>query len=310
MRRSTSLSVACAAAVALVLAGCTGSGEETSLGPDQPAAAIADHDADVDALARVSLTGNLGTMPFFNFKPPLTLTGEVAREADEGTGPAVEPGDAVAVHVASLNANTETIEASSYEEGRGPELLLVDEANLPPALYEAVIGSRVGSRVLFGAPVDTVTMIYSFEILAAAPVFERAEGEAVTQPRGLPVVTSSDGGEPKLAPVTGDPPADLVVQPLVTGSGDPVGAESWVVVNHASWLWDGTELASTWNEGGPTVVRLTDAISGWQEGLAGQPIGSRVMLLVPPAKAFGDDASEMIPAGSTLVYVVDILAGM
>ncbi|RIQ22077.1 FKBP-type peptidyl-prolyl cis-trans isomerase [Jiangella rhizosphaerae] len=327
MRRTTSVTAAGAALAVLLLAGCSGDEPHTPAsagqrataepsapgGPSGPAAPPAssppvDHEADVAALEGVTLTGNPGTMPFFNAEPRLTLTGEVARVADVGTGEVVEPGDALAVHVASFNPQTETIEASSYEQG--PELLVAEPGGLPEPLLEAMVGTPVGSRVLFGAPVDGLTTIYSFEILASAPVFAQAEGTAVTPPAGLPVVTFAGDGTPTLTPAEGEPPGDLVVQPLITGTGDPVTAESWLVVNYSTWLWDGTEVVSAWNDGPSTVMRLADAITGWQEGLAGQPIGSRVLLVVPPRKAFGAEPTERVPANSTVVVVVDILAGM
>lgn len=322
MRRSASVTATCAALTVLLLVGCTGEGQDDSAAPGQPSTTEpsasdtvppappppGDHEADVAALAGVTLTGNLGTMPFFNVESPLALGGEVARVADVGTGPAVEAGDAVAFHVAAFNVATETIEASSYEQG--PELLLAEEGDLPPALLEAMVGAQVGSRVLFGAPIDGVTTVYSFEILGTGPVFERAQGTAVTPQAGLPVITRSEAGEPAMAPVEGAPPASMVVQPLITGEGDPVGADSWLVVNSSTWLWDGTAVGSTWADGPPTVLRLADAFTGWQEGLEGQPIGSQVMLVLPPGKAYGNEASEGVPAGSTVVVVVDILAGM
>ena len=69
---------------------------------------------------------------------------------------------------------------------------------------------------------------------------------------------------------------------------------------------------------------LHDAHGAWQmifgvntlpeyrkQGLAGQPVGSRVMLIVPPSLAYPDgNAEPAIPAGATLVYVVDILYAM
>ncbi|MCL1898457.1 MAG: FKBP-type peptidyl-prolyl cis-trans isomerase, partial [Micrococcales bacterium] len=70
------------------------------------------------------------------------------------------------------------------------------------------------------------------------------------------------------------------------------------------------EVVSTWVNGHPEVVRLSDAIDGWQEGLGGQSIGSQVMLIVPPTKAFGAKGTEKVPPDATLVYIIDILAGM
>ena len=49
-------------------------------------------------------------------------------------------------------------------------------------------------------------------------------------------------------------------------------------------------------------------IEGWQKGLVGQTIGSQVLLVIPPDQAYGDKEQGPIPANSTLVFVIDILA--
>jgi len=56
-------------------------------------------------------------------------------------------------------------------------------------------------------------------------------------------------------------------------------------------------------------VGQAGVIAGWNEGLVGQKVGSQVMLVVPPDKGYGEEGSgDTIPGGSTLVFVVDILA--
>ena len=55
-------------------------------------------------------------------------------------------------------------------------------------------------------------------------------------------------------------------------------------------------------------TRLSGVIPGWTQGLAGQTVGSQVLLVIPPDLGYGDQASGSIPANSTLVFVVDILA--
>lgn len=321
MRRGSRVTGICATLISLFLVGCSADGPDAPPDGGQPSIAgpspstadpqpapLVDPDADAAALAEVTLTGNLGTMPFFNVAPQLTLTGEVARVADEGSGRAVEAGHAVAVHVASFGVASDAIEASTYEQG--PELLLVDEGSLPSPLFDALVTARVGSRVLFGAPIDGDTKIYSFEVVGTGPVFDRAEGAAVSPPADMPVITLTDGGEPTMKPAGGDPPGSLAVQTLIKGDGDQIRADSWLVVHYSTWLWDGTEVESTWMDDQRMVVRMADAIIGWQEGLAGQTIGSQVLLVVPPDKAFGTEATERVPSGSTVVIVIDILAGM
>ncbi|MCI6773963.1 MAG: FKBP-type peptidyl-prolyl cis-trans isomerase, partial [Bifidobacterium pseudolongum] len=49
-------------------------------------------------------------------------------------------------------------------------------------------------------------------------------------------------------------------------------------------------------------------IQGWTEGLRGKKVGSQVLLVVPPDLGYGDKEQGEIPANSTLVFVVDILA--
>ncbi|MBI0376031.1 FKBP-type peptidyl-prolyl cis-trans isomerase, partial [Streptomyces albiflaviniger] len=43
-------------------------------------------------------------------------------------------------------------------------------------------------------------------------------------------------------------------------------------------------------------------------GLTGKKVGSRVLIVVPPDLGYGKAAQKGIPANSTLVFSVDILA--
>ena len=49
-------------------------------------------------------------------------------------------------------------------------------------------------------------------------------------------------------------------------------------------------------------------IPGWTQGLAGQTVGSQVLLVIPSELGYGAQGSGTIPADSPLVFVVDILA--
>ena len=95
------------------------------------------------------------------------------------------------------------------------------------------------------------------------------------------------------------------------GSGPAVTAGQTVVVKYTGWLWDGTQFDSSWDAG--TTFPVSDigsasVIDGWNEGLVGLNVGSQVLLVVPPDKGYGDTANGSIPASSTLVFVVDVLA--
>ena len=50
-------------------------------------------------------------------------------------------------------------------------------------------------------------------------------------------------------------------------------------------------------------------IPGWDKGLVGVPVGSRVMLVIPPKDGYGSAgaSSAGIKGTDTLVFVVDVL---
>ena len=53
-------------------------------------------------------------------------------------------------------------------------------------------------------------------------------------------------------------------------------------------------------------------IRGWDIGLLEQRVGSRVLLIIPPRLAYGENGIPQagIPGNSTLVFVTDIISIM
>jgi peptidylprolyl isomerase len=102
----------------------------------------------------------------------------------------------------------------------------------------------------------------------------------------------------------------LVVTPLIEGKGEGIKAGQSVTVNYVGVLYkDGTEFDSSWKRNAPAdvVIGAGRVIPGWDQGLVGVKIGSRVQLDIPSNLAYGDDASGGAPAGP-LRFVVDVLA--
>jgi len=75
-------------------------------------------------------------------------------------------------------------------------------------------------------------------------------------------------------------------------------------------LWeDGSVFDSSWDRPEPAIFGLDQVIQGWSMGLAGQTVGSQVLLVIPADLAYGEMGSEPdIPPDAPLVFVVDILA--
>ncbi|MBB5787880.1 FKBP-type peptidyl-prolyl cis-trans isomerase [Jiangella mangrovi] len=315
MRRTTLFTAACVTLAGVLLTGCSGEdgGGDSSAVPS--ALPSIDAEADAAALATVTQTAQPGTAPVVDFTPPLSVTGPVARVVQPGAGAVIEVNRAVVADVVTVDGSDGTEEGNTYDAA--PQILMTDEANMPAALLDVLVGAQVGARVLLAAPVaEDRTTLWAFEIESVLDVPAQAEGtEARLQP-GLPLVDHADSGTtdvqmPVIVPSDGPPPEELVVQPLLVGAGAPVTADSSLVVQVTGALWDGTQFQNTWEEGAGKPIVLSGAIEGWRQGLVGQTIGSRVMLVVPPELAYGDEGrGDLIPAGSTLVYVIDILAGI
>ena len=77
-------------------------------------------------------------------------------------------------------------------------------------------------------------------------------------------------------------------------------------------LWkDGKKFDASGDRGTSfdTPIGGGQVIKGWDKGLVGQTVGSRILLVVPPADGYGAKGSPpLIGAKDTLVFVVDILA--
>lgn len=100
----------------------------------------------------------------------------------------------------------------------------------------------------------------------------------------------------------------LKYQVLKRGSGgkSPKATDT-VRVHYHGTLLDGTVFDSSVVRGEPISFPLDQVISGWTEGLQLMQVGDKFKFTIPPALAYGDIARPKIPAGSTLVFEVELL---
>jgi peptidylprolyl isomerase len=104
--------------------------------------------------------------------------------------------------------------------------------------------------------------------------------------------------------------SELKVTPLVTGTGPKVAAGQWITVNYTGVNYGtGTQFDSSWSRSAPTTFQIgTGAvIKGWDQGIVGQTVGSRLQLDIPGSLAYPDATPGSDTAGD-LRFVVDILA--
>ena len=126
----------------------------------------------------------------------------------------------------------------------------------------------------------------------------------VTEPAGK-AGHDQDPGQPRA-----EGPHQL--KTLVQGTGTKVAKGDYVVVQYTGVIWrTGKVFDSSWSRSQPFAFNVGSGqvIKGWDTGLIGQPVGSRVLLVIPPADGYGSAGQSQvgIKGTDTLVFVVDIL---
>jgi len=104
--------------------------------------------------------------------------------------------------------------------------------------------------------------------------------------------------------------SELIIENLVTGSGDEAVSGKTVSVHYTGWLMDGTKFDSSKDRNSPFDFRLGagQVIGGWDQGVAGMKIGGTRKLTIPPQLGYGSrGAGSVIPPNATLVFEVELL---
>ena len=127
----------------------------------------------------------------------------------------------------------------------------------------------------------------------------------------LPEVSGSYGSKPTLAFPDADASGELEVLVLSRGDGALVEAGDDIEVHYLGQSWKGGVFDNSYDRGESISfpIGVGAVIAGWDEGLVGQQVGSRVLLSIPSHLGYGDRGVPQagIRGGDTLVFVVDIV---
>ena len=144
---------------------------------------------------------------------------------------------------------------------------------------------------------------------AAAPAAASAPADPAAAAPAEPAPAPTGPAQPP----AGQTPLDPALQqpPVVkAGKGPKLTAGQTIQANYVGVTYkDGKEFDSSWKTGQPAQfpVGAGQLIEGWDKGLVGVAVGSRVQLDIPAAMAYGDPAPDGRPGGD-LRFVVDVLA--
>jgi peptidylprolyl isomerase len=294
---------------------------------------------DQDDLARASgqlrgvdVSGTPGEPPEVRIQTPLQVDTTRSRTVVAGSGAPLYLDRIFVLQLSMFDARTGRKAISTYDDGQAPLAVTDSAGSLFPALRDALVGLRQGSRLVMAATAEDTfgdTGAPQYGIAAGDPVVLVADvvavppkdvltgpvGDAATPPADVPLLVLDEEGQPDglRFRVHGAPlprPDRLVVVPLVEGTGPQVRASGLVTLDYLGQVWGAREqFANTWLKEPVTVPLGVDGVlPAWDQALVGVRRGSRLLVLAPPELGYGDSGNPPdIPANATLAYVIDVL---
>jgi peptidylprolyl isomerase len=131
--------------------------------------------------------------------------------------------------------------------------------------------------------------------------------------KGLPTVSGKYGDKPKVK-------ADTKVKPgkklrstvLIEGKGPKVAKGDLLVADYLGSVYATNKVFdNSYDRGQPAGFEIGTGkvIKGWDETLVGVKAGSRVLMVIPPAKGYGAEGNSEagIKGTDSLVFVVDVI---
>jgi FKBP-type peptidyl-prolyl cis-trans isomerase len=303
----------------VVLAGC-GSSKATS-------SSSASSSAPAGANSSVTATGSFGAAPKVTIPKAKAGAKLEVKTLIQGGGSTLTKADALAANFVLYfwSGTTSSLKASTFTSN--PTVI---GGTMLPGLETALIGKKVGSRVLAVIPpaqgygtsgnsqlgiTGSTTLVFVIDVLKSYADTQSAAGTQESNGGGtLPTVSAKAATAPTLTFPSSAPPSTLVTKTLIKGSGAKVVKGEYIIAQYVGYIWRTKKVfGSSWSSGSPFGFTLgaspEQVIPGWDTGLAGQTVGSRVLLSIPPKQGYGSAGASQagIKGTDTLVFVVDII---
>jgi len=306
----------------LVIAGCGSSKPSSSSSSSSSAGA-----SNSNANSSVTVGGAFGATPTVKI-PKLDANNKLTvKTVIAGTGATVTKADAMAANFVLYfwSGTSSSLKANTFTQN--PTVI---GGTMLPGLETALIGQKVGSRILAVIPpaegygtsgnsqlgiTGSTTLVFVIDVIKSYADTASASGAQESNGGGsLPTVTAHAGSAPTITIPANNPPAALVTKTLVKGAGPKLVKGQFVIAQYTGYIWRTKKVFdSSWTSGSPFgfVIGASpeQVITGWDTGLAGQTVGSRVMLVIPPKDAYGTTGASQagITGKDTLVFVIDII---
>jgi FKBP-type peptidyl-prolyl cis-trans isomerase len=308
-----------------VLAGCGSSKSSSSASASSSASSSSAGSSATNS--SVTATGAFGATPKVSIPKAKAGSNLAVKTLIQGTGTTLTKADALAANFVLYfwSGTTSSLKANTFTSN--PTVI---GGTMLPGLETALIGKKVGSRVLAVIPpadgygtagnsdlgiTGSTTLVFVIDVIKSYADTASATGTQVSNGGGdLPTVTAKAGVQPTMTFPSSSPPTGLVAKVLVKGNGPKVVKGEYVIAQYTGYIWRTKKVfGSSWETGSPFgfVIGASpeQVIPGWDTGLEGQTVGSRVLLSIPPKEGYGSAGASQagIKGTDTLEFVVDII---
>lgn len=108
---------------------------------------------------------------------------------------------------------------------------------------------------------------------------------------------------------TPEPGAELQVATIEEGDGPVIEAGQNLTFDYFGAVYQGDAPFDESYTREPITypIGVQQLIAGWDQGIPGLTVGSRIIMSIPPDLGYGDVEQPGLPAGSTLFFVIDLL---
>jgi peptidylprolyl isomerase len=267
-------------------------------------------------------SGKKPTVTHRDGEPDKALVTEVVKEGD---GPEVKKGELLTANYLGQIWRDGKVFDNSYDRG-APASFPIGIGGVIAGWDEGLVGKKIGSRVVMSIPPDKGykeqgneqagikgddTLIFVVDLVSSAANDTKLDADPVAAPATKFKVTGELNAEPKVTVPAGTKPPAKPGNPVViaTGKGKPIAKGDQLIGRYVIHDYTGKKLASTWDPQQGKPGAPTDQLqvgpgpagqAGALDALAGVPIGSRVLVELPPQK---DDKGVVTSAFA----VIDVL---
>jgi FKBP-type peptidyl-prolyl cis-trans isomerase len=272
----------------------------------------------------------------FNAAPTITIPKSsdlkpgkklVVKTLIQGTGATLAKGDTSFVKAAGYDWTSTGSKKLPFAYSSAAAIPVGQSSQVLTGLLNSLPGKKVGTRMLIEMPpadgygkqgnpnlgvAATDSLVFVVDVVGTVNKNAVASGtpQPLTDPK-LPAV-SPGTGTPTITIPKNDPPSTTTAKVLIQGNGATVAKGQTLAVNYHGVVWStGKVFDSSFTKGSLASfpIGIGGVIPGWDKTLVGQKVGSRILLMIPPADGYGKTGNPQggIKGTDTLVFVVDIL---